>query len=60
VALLLSGVAALLLQIVSLPHDLAAVLAFIKGLPTDSAWLTILSGLGVLGLGHKMLKAETK
>ena len=57
VALLLSGIAALLLQVVALPHDLAAILAFIKALPTDSAWLTMLSGLGVLGLGHKAEKA---
>ena len=58
VALILSGVAAILTQIVGLPHELSAILAFVKSIPTDSAWLTLLSGLGVLGIGHKIEKSQ--
>ncbi len=57
IAAVLSGVAALVLQWVGMPHDVASILAFVKALPTDPAWLTIVGGWAALGLGRKMEKA---
>ncbi|CAK0743086.1 hypothetical protein CCP3SC1AL1_110029 [Gammaproteobacteria bacterium] len=56
VALLCSGLAGLLFQVGALPHDLAAVWGFIQALPNDPSWLTFMSGLAVLGIGHKIEK----
>lgn len=56
VALFLSGLSIILTQIVALPHDLGSVIAFVQSLPTNSAWITMLSGLGILGIGHKIEK----
>lgn len=60
VAGLLSGAAGLAQQVVVLidKHDAAAVLAFIKALPTDQSWLALLAGLATLGIGHKLEKAS--
>lgn len=56
IALILSGLSILLTQIIGLPHDMASVLAYIQAIPNNSAWITLLSGLGVLGIGHKIEK----
>lgn len=58
VALFLSGLSILLTQIIGLPHDISSVLAYIQVIPNNSAWLTMLSGLGVLGIGHKIEKVK--
>lgn len=64
VATILSGVAALIIQWVGMPHDVASILAFLKSLPSDPALLAITAGWAALGLGRKMDKAtaamETK
>ena len=57
IAAVLSGVAALVLQFVATPHDVASLLAFAKVIPTDPAWLSIIGGWAALGLGRKMEKA---
>lgn len=57
VAAVLSGVAGLVVQWVGMPHDAVSILNFIKALPTDPAWLTIVGGWAALGLGRKMEKA---
>ena len=57
IAGVLSGVAALVIQWVGMPHDPASILAFVKGLASDPAWLTIIGGWAALGLGRKMDKA---
>lgn len=61
VAGLLTGLAGLVQQVSVLidKHDVAAVWAFAKALPTDSSWLALLAGLGALGIGHKLEKAAT-
>lgn len=61
-ATFLSGLAALVAQLVPLIEgkDAAALLAFIKGLPADNAWLAMMAGLGIMGIGHKVEKAEAK
>lgn len=56
IALILSGLSILLTQIIGLPHDMASVLGYIQAIPNNSAWITLLSGLGVLGIGHKIEK----
>lgn len=38
-------------------HDAGALFAFIKTLPHDQSWLMVVSGLGLLGVGHKLDKA---
>ena len=60
VALFLSGLSILLTQVVGLPQDLSAFVDFAKNLPNNNAWLTLISGLGILGIGHKIEKQEVK
>ena len=59
-AALLTGAAGLLSQVYSLIEgkDPSAVLYFIKNITTDPSWLALLGGLGILGIGHKIEKAE--
>lgn len=57
IAGILSGVAALVIQWVGIPHDPASILAFVKGLASDPAWLTIIGGWAALGIGRKIDKA---
>lgn len=40
-------------------HDAAGLFVLVKHLPQDQAWLTLIGGLGALGLGHKAEKAVT-
>jgi hypothetical protein len=60
VASLLSGLAGIVSAIVPLieAKDAAAAWAFISGLPANPAWILLLGGLGALGIGHKLEKAE--
>lgn len=39
-------------------HNTAALLAIIQGLPSDPSWLALIASLGLLGLGHKAVKAS--
>jgi len=39
-------------------HDAAALLAWVKHLPTCQSWLSLVASLGLLGLGHGVKKAE--
>lgn len=57
VALVLSGLSILITQVIALPHDLVSIINFVQALGGNSAWLTLLSGLAVLGIGHKAEKA---
>lgn len=57
VALILSGLAEILQQIVALT-DFASVLAFAKAMPTDPSWLAVAAGIAALGIGHKLEKQE--
>jgi hypothetical protein len=59
VASLLSGLAGILGQLVPLieAKDAAAAWAFASGLPANPAWLLLVGGLGLLGVGHKLEKA---
>ena len=54
-----TGLAGVLAQLqpVLAGHDAAALLAFLKGLPNDPAWLMLVGGFGALGIGHKLTKA---
>lgn len=56
-AAVLTGVAGIITQWVGMPHDVASILGFIKALPTDPSWLTLVGGWAALGLGRKMEKA---
>ena len=38
-------------------HDAAALLAWVKHLPTCQSWLSLVASFGLLGLGHKVGKA---
>lgn len=38
-------------------HDLAALIAFLKALPHDQSWLTVMGGLGTMGLRHGITKS---
>ena len=38
-------------------HDAGALFAFVKSLPHDQSWLLVVSGLGLLGVGHGIKKA---
>ena len=59
-AAMLTGLAGLLSQVYSLIEgkDPSAVVFFFKNLTTDPSWLALLGGLGVLGIGNKIEKAE--
>ena len=57
IAAVLSGVAAIVVQWVGMPHDPTSILMFIKAVPTNPAWLSIIGGWAALGLGRKMEKA---
>lgn len=57
IAAVLTGVAGLVVQWVGMPHDVASILAFIKGIPANASWLTLVGGWAALGLGRKMEKA---
>lgn len=63
VLLALSGIGAELLPLLS-AHNLAGILELVKNFATDpnaialgKAWLVLISGLGILGIGHKIDKA---
>ena len=38
-------------------HNTAGLIAFIKHLPADASWLSLMASFGLLGLGHKADKA---
>ena len=42
-----------------LAHNTAGLWALIKGLPSDSAWLMLLGGLGTIGIRHSIAKSKT-
>lgn len=58
IASILSGAAALIIEFLAIggKHDFAAVITFIKGLPTNPSWMMILAGLAALGIGGKIQK----
>ncbi len=39
-------------------HNTAGVIALIQGLPHDPSWLSLVAAVGLLGLGHKAVKAS--
>lgn len=59
VAGFLSGLAAIVAQLVPIieSKDASLLLEFITSLPSNPAYLALVGGLGLLGLGHKMEKA---
>lgn len=59
---ILSGLAGLLGNLLPLvaAHNAAGILAFVKTLPSDQAWLMLVGGLASLGIGHKLDKAASE
>ena len=57
--LILTGAAGVLNGFIGVEqqHNAAALLHWVKGLPNDAAWLMLMNGFGILGLGHKVQKA---
>lgn len=57
---ILTGLAGVLseLQPFLASHNASALLDFLKHLPQDNAWIMFVSGLGVLGIGHKIEKTN--
>jgi hypothetical protein len=58
VAAVLTGVAGIIVQWVGMPHDIASIMAFVQGIPTNPSWLTLVGGWAALGLGRKLEKAS--
>ena len=38
-------------------HDAGAIFAWLKQMPQDQSWITLVGGIGALGLGHSSKKA---
>jgi hypothetical protein len=62
VASLLSGLAGIVGQLVPLieAKDAALFVTFFTSLPANPAWLLLVGGLGILGVGHKLEKAAAE
>lgn len=56
---ILTGIAGLAAEIVPFlsSHDTVSLIALLRHLPSDPAYLMLLAGLGGLGIGHKLEKA---
>lgn len=56
---ILSSLAGLGLEVAPIlsVHNTAGLIGFIQQLPHDSAWLSLVASVGLLGLGHKAEKA---
>lgn len=59
---ILTGLAGLLQELAPIlaAHNAGGVLAFVQGLPKDQAWLTLVGGVGMLGLRHSVAKSAAQ
>jgi len=57
---ILSGLAGVLehLSPALAAHNAGQVFAVLKAMPSDPAWIMLVGGLGLLGIGHKIDKAN--